>query len=271
MSCLSTRLLLALATVLTLTSCTSSPPAERRELVWSDEFDGPAGAPPDASRWRLQTGGGGWGNGELQCYTDSTENAATDGRGHLVITADRSSGAPCGERNGWTSARLSTEGLFETTGGRLEVRARLPLGRGTWPAFWALGASMPDRGWPAAGELDVMEHVGNRPGVVSGALHGPTSSGGHWYLHEETSVDVADGRFHTFAAEWRATSVELSVDGRTYGAISRADVARLGSWPWEEPSYLVLNLAVGGTLGGPVPEDAAWPQRLVVDHVRVWR
>ncbi len=242
-----------------------------RELVWSDEFDGPAGAPPDPDSWVHDVGGDGWGNAELQHYTDATENASTDGHGHLVIRAVRTGAGSAEGSAGYTSARITTLRRFEATYGRVEVRAQLPGGAGTWPAFWMLGADLPDVGWPSCGEIDVMEHVGHEPGRLLGTLHGPTYDGGHWYLSRDTRVDDLTSGFHDFAVEWEPGSVSFSVDGHDYGRVVRAEVEQRGPWVFDHPFFLLLNLAVGGELGGAVPSTTAWPQELVVDHVRLYR
>jgi beta-glucanase (GH16 family) len=143
-------------------------------LVDEDEFDGPAGGRPDPARWSFELGGNGWGNNESQYYTDRPENAALDGAGHLVITARREA---FGGR-AYTSARLTTRGKRELTYGRVEARLQLPRGKGMWPAFWLLGANFSQAGWPACGEIDVMESRGAQPALAFGSLHGPGYSGG---------------------------------------------------------------------------------------------
>jgi len=143
-------------------------------LAFADEFDGPAGARPDVTRWVNDVGGNGWGNNELQYYTNSTRNAALDGAGHLVVTAIAET---MGGRS-YTSARIKTQGTFEQAYGRFEARIQLPSGRGLWPAFWLLGSNLVQAGWPACGEIDVMEAIGSQPSVNRGSLHGPSYSGG---------------------------------------------------------------------------------------------
>jgi beta-glucanase (GH16 family) len=251
----------------------AAPVARERELVWADEFEGPAGNGPDPTRWVHDLGGHGWGNSELQCYTSSSRNARLDGASHLVIRAERHPGHRCadGTPNDFTSARITTRARFATTYGRIEMRAALPDGVGTWPAFWALGTDFPSVGWPRSGEIDVMEHVGSKPDVVSGTLHGPTATGEHWQLHRGTAIAGLGTSFHVFAAEWDRSEVTFSVDGHDYGQVRRTDAEALGSWPFDKPFYLLLNLAVGGTLGGPVPAHTVWPQQYVVDYVRIYR
>jgi beta-glucanase (GH16 family) len=220
-------------------------------VIWADEFDGPAGAPPDPRSWSYELGQGG--NGELQRYTDV--NAALDGDGSLAITA----------RADLTSARLVTKGRFAFTYGRVETRVRVPRGSGVWPAVWALGADIDEAGWPACGEIDVMEHVGQDPRRAFGTIHCP----GHAHPHGfggavELGHDLADD-FHVFAVEWHEQRIEWSLDGRAYHAATPADVP--GGWVFDHPFYLLVNLALGGDLGGEL--DADLPQTLLVDYVRV--
>jgi beta-glucanase (GH16 family) len=239
---------------------------EERRLLWGDEFDGPAGAPPDPSIWTHQLGDGsalgipGWGNGELQHYTAAPANAALDGRGNLVITARRAA-------RGYSSARLVTKDKLSFAFGRVEARIQVPRGAGLWPAFWALGSSIDLVGWPAAGEIDVMEHVGREPRRVFGALHGPGYSGERGFVGSlELAEDLADA-FHVFAVDWQPGLIVWSVDDRPY---HRATPSHLtGPWVFESPFYLLLNLAVGGTFGGPVAAETAFPQAMRVDYVRV--
>lgn len=144
----------------------SAAPKDRR-LVWSDEFNGAPGAPPDLSKWAYDLGGGGWGNHELEVHTDSRSNSYLDGEGNLVIQALQPTPGH------YTSARLKTQGKFSTAYGRVEARIKIPYGQGIWPAFWMLGNNQKDAGWPACGEIDIMENIGREPGVVHGTVHGP--------------------------------------------------------------------------------------------------
>lgn len=248
----------------------------RGPLTWADEFDGPAGTPPDPSRWRYDLGGDGWGNGELQRYTDSTRNAAHDGEGHLVITARRENpdGATChyGPCE-YTSARLLTAGLFEQRYGTFEARIRIPRGQGMWPAFWMLGRDVHTTDpWPTSGEIDVMENVGKEPGTVWGSLHMPGRSGASSVT---ASSGLPDGRafaddFHVYTVDWEPGSITWSVDGETYAHVTPAD-AEGGRWVFDDdPFFLVLNLAVGGVWPGPPDGSTQLPQQMLVDWVRVY-
>jgi beta-glucanase (GH16 family) len=258
--------------LLGLVGCQS---ADTRQLVWSDEFSGAAGTPPNSANWSYETGGAGWGNQELECYTDAPGNVSLDGSGHLTITAIKQPGHVCvdGRSNDYTSARILTHNKFATTYGSLELRAKLPTTSGTWPAFWALGENIDKVGWPQAGETDVVEAIGSRPGWIAGTLHGPKPDGSPFQISvsKETGLDLAS-TFHIYGARWTADRVVFSLDGRAYGAVTRAQVERAGGqWVWDKPFYLLLNLAVGGTFPGPPAADAPWPQTFTIDWVRVYR
>jgi beta-glucanase (GH16 family) len=237
-------------------------------LVWSDEFDGPAGRPADPARWTHQVGDGsahgipGWGNGELQRYTEGTENAALDGAGNLVITARRSS-------SGYTSARLVTKGKVPVAYGRIEARIQLPRGLGLWPAFWALGTDIDDVPWPHCGEIDVMEHVGREPRRIYGTIHGPGYSGAAGFGGVlDLPTDAADD-FHVFAVDWEPGRLRWSLDGVPYHEAGPEHVAP-AVWVFEHPFFLLLNVAVGGIFGGSVGEGTTFPQAMTVDYVRVY-
>jgi beta-glucanase (GH16 family) len=244
-------------------------------LVWSDEFTGAQGAPPDPANWSYQVGGNGWGNNELECYTTSRDNSALDGTGNLVITARSTPGHVCadGTVRDYTSARLTTKGLHSFSRGRLVVRARIPTSSGSWPAFWALGENHDIVGWPQSGEIDVMEAVGSEPGVVHGSLHGPSwaSSAVNTTTGERDVGPALQSGFHIFEADWSDQAIAFSVDGFTYFTATRADVTQKGAWVWDQPFYLLLNLAVGGNFPGNPGPSATWPQRYVIDYVRVYR
>lgn len=235
--------------------------------MWSDEFDGPASSPPDPSRWEFELGDGsadgdpGWGNGELQWYTDSTANAALDGSGNLVIRARAEEGR-------YTSARIITKGKVELEHGRIEAKARVPRGEGMWPAVWALGANIDSAPWPACGEIDIMEHVGREPRRAFGAVHGPGYSGEACVGGEIALDEDLANAFHVFAVDWAPRRIEWSVDGRIYHAVTPVNVP--GEWAFEHPFFLIVNLAVGGSFGGPVGSETVFPQELVVDYVRAY-
>lgn len=260
----------ALAT-LALAGC-QAPSGER--LVWSDEFSGKADSAPSAKYWGYETGGGGWGNQELECYTDAPGNVSLDGSGHLVITARKQVGHVCsdGNTNDFTSARILTKHKFSTTYGHIEMRAKLPNTSGTWPAFWALGEDIDTVGWPQTGELDIVEAVGSKPNTIVGTLHGPKSDGTPFHLSvsKDTGIDLS-AKFHTYGANWTTNRVTFTIDGKAYGSVTRAQVAKAdGTWVWDKSFYLLLDLAVGGNFPGPPSADAPWPQTYTIDWIRVY-
>jgi beta-glucanase (GH16 family) len=241
--------------------------ATQWQLVWSDEFEGSAGAPPDPRYWTPEVGGDGWGNEQLEFNTDRTENAALDGAGNLVITARRE----LYQGSNYTSARLITRDLVEVRQGRVEARLKMPVGSGMWPAFWMLGANFPETSWPACGEIDVVEYRGQEPGIANAALHGPGYSGGQAI---DGSTAVAGGGlykdFHIFAVEWSADEIVWLVDDYPYHRVTRESLPPLTSWVFDQPFFLLLNLAVGGSYVGPVGADTIFPQALVADYVRAY-
>jgi beta-glucanase (GH16 family) len=234
-------------------------------LVWEDEFDGPAGQLPDPDRWAFDIGTD-WGNDQLEYDTDRPENASLDGEGRLAITARREAW----EGQPYTSARIHTRGRFAQLEGRFAARIRLPSGRGLWPAFWMLGSDFGVVGWPAAGEIDVMEYRGQEPTRVLGSLHGPGYSAGEsitgYYALERGRFDTA---FHVFSVEWTGDDITWFVDDAPYLRVRRGDVP--GPWVFDQPFFLLLNVAVGGNFVGPPDESTPFPQTMLVDWVRVYR
>jgi beta-glucanase (GH16 family) len=261
----------------------SQPPESPRsglvtwKLAWSDEFDAPAGTPPDPANWGYDLGDGsvrgleGWGNREREYYTDSAANAATDGEGNLLITARVADGSlecwygPCE----YTSARLLTKGRHEIQYGRIEVRLKVPRGAGFWPAVWMLGANLDEIGWPKSGEIDVMEHLGRLPTEILGTIHGPGYSGSSGFSGTLDLGTPVDEDFHTVAIEWRPGHIAWFVDGVVYHEAGPADVAP-NEWVFDRPFFLLLNVAVGGNLAGPVALDTVFPQAMAVDYVRLY-
>lgn len=247
-------------------------------LTWSDEFDGPAGAAPDRETWAYDLGDGsaiglaGWGNNELEWYTDEPANVALDGEGNLVITVRKADGSldcyygPCL----YTSARLLTKDRFEFQHGYLEARIQVPAGAGLWPAFWMLGSNIDEVGWPASGEIDVMEYVGRLPTEVLGTVHGPGYSGGAGVSGRiDLGAPVSDA-FHTMALQWEPDRLAWFLDGRLYHEVTREQLKPF-EWVFEQPFFMLLNVAVGGTLGGLVFPDTEFPARMLVDYVRLYQ
>lgn len=243
-------------------------------LLWSDEFNGPSGQPPDASKWTLNTGGDGWGNQELEYYTNLQSNAALDGSGNLVITARKENNA---NYNCWygrcqyTSSRMITGGKFGQMYGIIEARIKIPTGKGIWPAFWMLGENILQAGWPQCGEIDIMENVGNKPLEVHGTLHGPGYSGGDGltstYILPNNQPFSND--FHVYCADWTTNSITFSVDGNQYSTKTSADT-RGNRWVFDHNFFILLNLAVGGGWPGPPDASTVFPQSMIVDYVRVY-
>ena len=231
------------------------------DLVWADEFD--TDGAPNASNWGYDLGAGGWGNGESQFYTDRLDNSKVE-NGSLIITAKREDFS--GEA--FTSARLKSEGLQEFQYGRIDIYAKLPEGGGTWPALWMLGANFNSVGWPACGEIDIMEHVGNDPGRVQAAMHTPSSFGATENLG---SIDVptSTSEFHLYSMNWSADQISFLVDDEIFYTYNPA-IKDLSTWPYDAPQFLILNIAMGGSLGGVI-DPAFVESTMEIDYVRVYQ
>lgn len=238
------------------------------DLVWSDEFNDSLAIKPDSTKWAYDLGKGtdGWGNNELQFYTDRAENVSLDGAGNLVITALKESLAG----SSFTSARIKTQGLFQTKYGRIEARLKTPYGPGVWPAFWMLGTDTDGTGWPKCGEIDIMELKGNAPNITHGTLHGPGYSGGNAITKMfALQNDRFDADFHIFAVEWYEDRIDFFVDEFLYQRIDRSDVT--GEWVFDHDFFIILNLAIGGEFVGFPTDATSFPQKLTVDYVRVYK
>jgi len=234
------------------------------ELTLSEEFDTDGQPNPSIWGYEIGTGENGWGNQELQYYTDRSENVTVQ-NGVLLITAREESF----EGSSYTSARLVTKDKFEQRYGRFEARIRLPYGQGIWPAFWMLGADIDENPWPGAGEIDIMEYRGQSPTVLIGSVHGPGYSGGDAISKEFTlSNDRFDTGFHIFGIEWGPEYVNFYVDDVLYNQITPEDVT--GPWVFDKPFYILMNLAVGGNFVGSPNEETEFPQTMLVDYVRVY-
>lgn len=243
-------------------------------LVMSDEFD--VDGAPNSNLWTYDLGDGtaqglpaGWGNNELQVYTDNSENVEVQ-NGLLVLTARE------GASGGYTSARIKTQGLFEQQYGRFEARIKLPLGKGLWPAFWLLGSDCDTNPWPACGEIDIMEYLGDDPTSIFGTVHGPGYSGGESISKEYVLAnDRFDTDFHIFGIEWSPNQINYYVDSVLYQTITpqMVDDETDGDGTWvfnNQPFYIILNIAVGGNLPGSPDSNTSFPQRMLVDYVRVY-
>jgi beta-glucanase (GH16 family) len=268
-------LALALALLSTPRSAAQNSPTKTSgewTLSWSDEFNGKNGSAPDQAKWVVETGGHGWGNHELEYYTQRAENVQQQ-NGNLVITArqEKFSG-PDGVTREYTSARLKTAGQFTQTYGRFEARIKIPAGQGIWPAFWMLGANIGQVPWPACGEIDIMENIGGEPSTVHGSMHGPGYSGGNPLTGVFT---LPAGRrfaddFHVFAVEWEPNVVRFYADDALYETRTPADLPAGTHWVYEHPFFLLLNVAVGGDWPGSPDQTSIFPQTMLVDYVRVY-
>lgn len=241
---------------------TPIPTLQGWNLVWHDEFDGDMINP---ANWTFDIGGWGWGNGEAQYYTDRPENARIED-GMLVIEARQEKF----EDSYYTSARLKTQGLQNFQYGRIEARVKVPSGKGLWPAFWMLGSDFNGNNWPDVGEIDIMEYIGKEPDLIIGTLHGPGYSGalGRSKWNRQT-YNIADD-FHTYAIEWEPDAIRWYYDGNQYFTVSPEDIGDL-EWVFDQPFFIILNLAVGGQLPGPVGLDTEFPAQYYVDYVRVYQ
>lgn len=238
-------------------------------LVWADEFTQANGTSPDSSKWAydIGTGSSGWGNNEWQYYTSRTNNVRIE-TNMLVIEAKQESYMG----SGYTSARLKTQGKASWTYGRMEARMKLPRGQGIWPAFWMLGTNITSVGWPQCGEIDILENIGREPTRIYGTVHGPGYSGGNGisgpYSLPGNPVFADD--FHVYAVEWTTNQLKWFVDGIHYFTVTPASLPSGAAWVFSQPEFIILNLAVGGNWPGYPDGTTVFPQKLLVDYVRVY-
>jgi beta-glucanase (GH16 family) len=244
------------------------PPGGREQTVsyaFDDEFNGPAGSPPDPSKWQHETGR--WtDNHELETYTDAAANACLDGQGHLVIKALKTA-------SGYTSARLTTEGLFARNHGNFEARIRFDRATGAWPAWWMLGSDYPAVGWPRCGEIDMIEVYGQPGWSPDSTVHTADHNGTDTTIEMPVPGGVDTG-WHTWHLRWDGNTgqIQFAKDGAVYLTVNPGE---LPNWPFGVPgarggnAFMILNLAIGGDGGGPVPESFT-QSTMTVDYVRVW-
>lgn len=248
-----------------------------RKLAFKDEFNKKVNAPVDTSKWTAEIGGGGWGNQELQYYTNSIDNAYHDGNGNLVIKAIKL--APPLNLSCWygpcqyTSARLITKQKFDQKYGRFEARIKIPKGQGLWGAFWLLGNNIDKVGWPQCGEIDIMENIGREPLTVHGTIHGPGYSGANAISssYNLPNNEVFGDDFHVYATEWSENKIQFFVDGKLYKTITPADVPQGSQWVYDHPFFMILNLAIGGPWGGSPDNTTVFPGVMMIDYVRVYK
>lgn len=226
-------------------------------LSWSDEFN--EGTQPNPNNWTKETGGNGWGNNEAQYYTDRNDNSfLNDGLLHIVLKKEP------WENRDYTSARLISHGHYQFTYGRVEVRAKLPSGGGTWPAIWMLGSNFASAGWPGCGEIDIMEQIGNDPGKIHGTLHHPGHSGANG-SNGHTMVPDCSTEFHVYSCDWSPTHLKFYVDDVLFYTFTNSQ-----NLPFNHDFFLILNVAMGGNFGGQIDENFVQSEMLV-DYVRVYR
>ncbi len=256
--------------------CDLSTSLDGYQLVWQDEFDGDE---IDPAKWSFDIGDGcdrgqglcGWGNNELQYYTDSTRNAyVSDGR--LVIKAIKESPLFKGEYE-YTSARMVTKNKGDWKFGRIDARARMPIGKGLWPAVWMLPTDTIYGIWPASGEIDIMEYLGDKPSEVLGTIHFGHEQwdfeSQYYQLDEEEGTFHDD--FHVFSVIWTEDCIQFMVDGELYGEPNTRSTVLPSTWPFDNPFHLILNIAVGGNLPGNPDASTSFPQVMEVDYVRVYQ
>jgi beta-glucanase (GH16 family) len=261
--------LIIVLSMLVITSCqvkNSKKAIDNYTLVWSDEFD--YTGLPDSTKWGYEVGGSGWGNNELQYYTKADTLNAVVRDGKLFITARKANI----EGKKYSSARLSTKGKAEWTYGKIEINAKLPAGRGLWPASWMLGANINEVGWPESGEIDIMEHVGFSRDSIFGTVH--TSAYNHIKgTQKGTTAFIKNPytEFHTYSVEWTPEKMDFMLDHKVYYTVINEHKTN-AEWPFDHPFYLLLNIAVGGNLGGKEGVDEnVFPAVMEVDYVRIYQ
>ncbi|NTW23477.1 MAG: glycoside hydrolase family 16 protein [Lentimicrobium sp.] len=248
--------------VLSLTTSSLLFSQESYHLIWSDEFD--YSGPPAPASWSYDLGDHGWGNNELQNYTDSRENSVVHD-GKLIIKARKHDST-------WTSARLVTKNKVDFLYVRVEVRAKLPTGKGTWPAIWILSTDREYGGWPGSGEIDIMEHVGYDPGKVHATVH-TGNYNGSLGTQIGNSIMVPDyaTAFHTYAMEWNSEKVDFYLDDEKYFTFNNDKTGNYATWPFDKRFHLILNIAIGGNWGGSRGIDPNLTEATMeIDYVKLY-
>ena len=263
------RLVYILSIALCFVSCSSSKKATTMsgwKLTWSDEFN--YKGLPDSTKWGYNTGGNGWGNNELQYYTAKDTLNAIAENGLLKIIARKQSK----ENRSYTSARLLTKGKVDFKYGRIETRAKLPAGRGTWPAIWMLGKNIDEAKWPLCGEIDIMEHVGYNKDSIFGAIH--TEAYNHIKGTQKVKgifINSPYDSFHVYSIDWTPEKIDFMMDGVVYNQITNEHLTTK-EWPFDQPFFLIINLAIGGGWGGKMGVDEnIFPAVMEVDYVRIYK
>lgn len=227
-------------------------------LVWFDEFDTPGA--PNSAKWGYDLGAGGWGNNEVQNYTNRPDNVVVTSDGTLKITLKKESY----QGSSYTSARLLTQGKFSFKYGKIEVKAKLPAGGGTWPAIWMLGDNISTVGWPACGEIDIMEHVGNQLNKIFSTMHYGPSVAGHIQSGGVLQIADATTQFHVYACEWSPALIKFTVDGSPIFTF-----ANNATLPFNQNFFIILNVAMGGGFGGAIDPNFT-SAAMEIDYVRVY-
>jgi beta-glucanase (GH16 family) len=242
------------------------------QLTWSDEFNAPNNSAPDPAKWNIVTGGKGFGNNELETYTNRPTNIHQQ-NGNLVITAQKEDlTGPDGIPRHYTSARINTQNHFTQKYGRFEARIQLPTGKGIWPAFWLLGDDHDTNHWPNCGEIDILETIG-APSTMYSTIHGPGYSG-HKGISQKFDLppgEAVDNAFHLYAVEWSPNDIKFFLDDHLVVERTPADLPPNTKWVYDHSFYLLLNLAVGGNWPGNPDDTTIFPQQMLVDYVRVYK
>lgn len=232
-----------------------------KKLVWIEDFNG---TQLDEKIWNFELGDGcpnlcGWGNNERQIYT---QNNHVVKEGMLTITAKK-------EANSYTSTRITTAAKVEFKYGYIETRAKIPVGHGIWPAFWMLGSNIKTVGWPLCGEIDILEYVGKEPQMIFTSLH-TQASHGNTINTQKTKIESIEEGFHTYGVDWTAEKMDFYVDGKKVYTFHPKDKNE-AVWPFNQPFYFILNVAIGGNFGGPKVDDAIFPQNFIIDYIKVYQ
>ena len=249
-----------LSIIVLLTGIVCTAQVKKGKLIWEENFNGKA---LNEKVWNYELGNGcpnicGWGNNERQVYTKNNHKLSD---GKLVVTVKK-------DGDTYTSTRITTAGTKEFKYGYIETRAKLPVGQGIWPAFWMLGSNIKQVGWPMAGEIDILEYVGKEPDQVFTSLHTKDSHGNTINTKKTEIKDIEEG-FHTYAINWTEDKIEFFVDDKSVYTFAPATKST-EVWPYNQPFYFIINVAVGGNFGGPEVDDKIFPQEFVIDYVRVY-
>ncbi|VXB98868.1 Laminarinase [Flavobacterium sp. 9AF] len=234
---------------------------QSRKLIWEENFNGKA---LDTTVWNFEIGNGcpnicGWGNNESQIYTKENHKIK---KGHLVITANY-------DGKTYTSTRITTKGKKEFQYGRIETRAKLPIGTGLWPAFWMLGSNISEVGWPKCGEIDILEYIGKEPSQVFTSLH-TQDSHGNTINTKKTKIDGIEEGFHVYAIDWDKNKIAFYVDDNLVYTF-QPDAKDENVWPFNQPFYFLINMAIGGNFGGPSIDNTVFPQEYIIDYIKVYQ